>query len=87
MTQKAGWFLLAKACPTQSIQSAILKNSSSRQESACKSSKTAISHARIYDPQENQRSGIHAFFVILGEPEAYNLPAAPQVPTIHLKSA
>jgi len=26
-------------------------------------------------------------FVILGQPEAYNLPPAPQVPTIYLKSA
>ena len=26
-------------------------------------------------------------FVILGQPEAYNLPPAPEVPTIYLKSA
>jgi hypothetical protein len=25
--------------------------------------------------------------VILGQPEAYNFPPAPEVPTIHLKSA
>jgi formate dehydrogenase iron-sulfur subunit len=31
--------------------------------------------------------GIHAFFVILGEPENYNLPPAPEVPTVYLKSA
>ena len=31
--------------------------------------------------------GIHAFFLILGEPEAYGLPPKPQVPTIYLKSA
>ena len=43
--------------------------------------------ARLYDPQETSVGGIHAFFVILGEPEAYNLPPAPQVPTVHLKSA
>jgi formate dehydrogenase iron-sulfur subunit len=41
----------------------------------------------MYDPQETSVGGIHAFFVILGEPEAYNLPPAPQVPTVHLKSA
>ena len=31
--------------------------------------------------------GTHAMFVILGEPEAYNFPPAPEVPTVHLKSA
>ena len=36
---------------------------------------------------ETSVGGIHAFFVILGEPEAYNFPPAPKVPTIHLKSA
>ena len=45
------------------------------------------SDARIYDPQETSVGGIHAFFVILGEPEAYNLPPAPEVPTAYLKSA
>ena len=43
--------------------------------------------ARIYDPQETSVGGIHAFFIILGEPEAYNLPPAPEVPTVYLKSA
>jgi formate dehydrogenase iron-sulfur subunit len=43
--------------------------------------------ARVYDPQETSVGGIHAFFVILGEPEGYNLPPAPEVPTIYLKSA
>ena len=41
----------------------------------------------IYDPTETSVGGVHAFFVILGEPEAYNFPPAPKVPTIHLKSA
>ncbi len=31
--------------------------------------------------------GIHAFFLLLGEPEAYGLPPKPQVPTIYLKAA
>ena len=43
--------------------------------------------ARIYDPQETSVGGIHAFFVILGEPENYNFPPAPEVPTAYLKSA
>ena len=43
--------------------------------------------AQLYDPQETCVRGIHAFFLILGEPEAYGLPPKPQVPTIYLKSA
>ena len=43
--------------------------------------------AQIYDPTETSVRGIHAFFLILGEPEAYGLPPKPQVPTIYLKSA
>ena len=43
--------------------------------------------AQLYDPTETSVRGIHAFFLILGEPEAYGLPPKPQVPTIYLKSA
>jgi formate dehydrogenase iron-sulfur subunit len=43
--------------------------------------------AQLYDPQETSVGGIHAFFLLLGEPEAYGLPPRPQVPTIYLKSA
>jgi formate dehydrogenase iron-sulfur subunit len=43
--------------------------------------------AQLYDPTETSVRGIHAFFLILGEPEAYGLPPKPQIPTIHLKSA
>src|SRR5438093_334102 len=42
---------------------------------------------QLYDPTETSVRGIHAFFLILGEPEAYGLPPNPQVPTIYLKSA
>ena len=43
--------------------------------------------AQLYDPTETSVRGIHAFFLILGEPEAYGLPPKPQIPTIYLKSA
>jgi formate dehydrogenase iron-sulfur subunit len=43
--------------------------------------------AQLYDPKETSVGGIHAFFLILGEPEAYGLPPKPQVPTIYLKGA
>jgi formate dehydrogenase iron-sulfur subunit len=41
----------------------------------------------VYDPLQTSVGGTHAMFVILGQPEAYNLPPAPEVPTIYLKSA
>jgi len=29
--------------------------------------------------------GIHAMFIVRGDPRAYNLPSKPEVPTIYLK--
>ena len=43
--------------------------------------------AQIYDPMETSVRGTHAFFLILGEPEAYGLPPKPQIPTIYFKAA
>src|SRR6266403_5605355 len=43
--------------------------------------------AQLYDPIDTSVRGTHAFFLILGEPEAYGLPPKPQIPTIHLRAA
>jgi formate dehydrogenase iron-sulfur subunit len=87
--QKAGLIpACAKACPTQSIQFGDLEELRQRAKNRVQDLQERGYHdARLYDPQETSVGGIHAFFVILGEPEAYNLPPAPQVPTVHLKSA
>ena len=87
--QKAGLIpACAKACPTQSIQFGDLEELRQRAKNRVEDLQERGYHdARLYDPQETSVGGIHAFFVILGEPEAYNLPPAPQVPTVHLKSA
>ena len=87
--QKAGLIpACAKACPTQSIQFGDLEELRQRGKNRVQDLQERGYHdARLYDPQETSVGGIHAFFVILGEPEAYNLPPAPQVPTVHLKSA
>ena len=45
------------------------------------------SDAQLYDPQKTSVGGVHALSVLLGEPENYNLPPAPEVPTVYLKSA
>src|SRR6266508_3095145 len=58
------------------------------QRSAYKScANTGYNDAQLYDPTETSVRGIHAFFLILGEPEAYGLPPKPQIPTIYLRSA
>ena len=87
--QKAGLIpACAKACPTESIQFGDLEELKQRGENRVQDLQRRGYHdARLYDPQETSVGGIHAFFVILGEPEAYNLPPAPEVPTAYLKSA
>jgi formate dehydrogenase iron-sulfur subunit len=78
----------ATACPTESIQFGDLLELKERAKNRVTELKArGYSDARLYDPTETSVGGIHAISVILGEPEAYNLPPAPQVPTSHLKSA
>jgi len=43
--------------------------------------------ARIYDPQETSVGGIHAFFIMRGDPRTYNLPPKPEIPKIYGKDA
>jgi len=87
--QKAGLIpACAKACPTQSIQFGEISELQERAKNRVHElHERGYSDARLYDPQETSVGGIHAFFVILGEPENYNLPPAPQVPTTYLKGA
>ncbi len=78
----------AKACPTESIVFGRLDDLRARGEERVHQLKqNGYSDAQLYDPQETSVRGIHAFFLILGEPEAYGLPPKPQVPTIYLRSA
>jgi len=44
-----------------------------------------IEDATVYNPTDTSVGGIHAFFLIRGDPRAYNLPPKPEVPTIYLK--
>src|SRR6476646_3294233 len=78
----------AKVCPTESIVFGRLDDLRAL-------AKNRVDHlrqggyddARLYDPTDTSVRGIHAFFLLLGEPEAYGLPPRPQIPTIHLKSS
>jgi formate dehydrogenase iron-sulfur subunit len=42
-----------------------------------------INDAVVYDPQETSVGGIHAFFLLRGDPRQYNLPPKPEIPTIY----
>jgi len=78
----------AKVCPTESIVFGRLDDLRARgAERVQQLQQSGYSDAQLYDPTETSVRGIHAFFLILGEPEAYGLPPKPQVPTIYLKSA
>jgi formate dehydrogenase iron-sulfur subunit len=78
----------AKACPTQSIRFGELEEL--REHALVRVEELqqrGYKDAQIYNPQDTSVGGVHAMFVILGEPEVYNFPPAPEVPTVHLKSA
>lgn len=78
----------AKVCPTESIVFGRLDDLRARAaQRVHELQQHGYDDAQLYDPTETSVRGIHAFFLILGEPEAYGLPPKPQIPTIYLKSA
>src|SRR5246500_2809454 len=78
----------AKVCRTESIVFGRLDDLGARaSERAHHLKQVGYADALLYDPTETSVRGIHAFFLILGEPEAYGLPPSPEAPTIYLKSA
>jgi formate dehydrogenase iron-sulfur subunit len=78
----------AKVCPTESIVFGRLDDLRARAARRVQTlHASGYDDARLYDPMETSVGGIHAFFLILGEPEAYGLPPNPQIPTIYLKSS
>lgn len=87
--QRAGLMpACAKACPTQSIRFGELEQLRREAHARVKELQhRGYRDARVYDPEETSVAGTHALFVILGEPESYNFPPAPEVPTVYLKSA
>ncbi|HEV7555683.1 MAG TPA: 4Fe-4S dicluster domain-containing protein [Kofleriaceae bacterium] len=65
----------AKACPTDSIQFGPVDELRGRAAARV----NTVAGTRVYDPPGV--GGIHALFVLADEPEVYNLPPAPVVPT------
>ena len=76
----------AKACPTESIKfGEINELRNLARERLVELKARGIDDATIYDPQDTSVGGIHAFFLVRGDPRTYNLPPKPEVPTIYLK--
>ena len=79
---------MRKSLPTESIVFGRLDDLRARANQRVQQLREdGYADAQLYDPTETSVRGIHAFFLILGEPEAFGLPPLPQVPTIHLRSA
>jgi formate dehydrogenase iron-sulfur subunit len=75
----------ATACPTQSIQFGELEDLRARAQRRVEELRArGIEDAVLYDASGTSVGGTHALFVFRGDPEDYNLPAAPDVPTVHL---
>lgn len=72
----------AKACPTESIKfGEINELRIVAQERVEELQSRGMEDAQLYDPSDTSVQGIHALFVLRGDPKQYNLPPAPVVPT------
>jgi formate dehydrogenase iron-sulfur subunit len=86
--QKAGLTpACAHACPTESIKFGKLDDlrAEARQRLEKLHAK-GMDDAVLYDPTETSVGGIHAIFLTRGDPRMYNLPPAPEIPTIYAKT-
>jgi formate dehydrogenase iron-sulfur subunit len=86
--QKAGLApACATACPTESIK---FGNIETLREAAAarleELQSRGIDDATLYDPRDTSVGGTHAMFIFRGRPEEYNLPSAPEVPTVHMRA-
>lgn len=78
----------AKACPTESILFGPLEELRQRaQERVAHLHEQGMKDANVYDPTETSVEGLHAFFLVRGDPRAYNLPPKPEVPLVYQKEA
>jgi formate dehydrogenase iron-sulfur subunit len=77
----------ATACPTESIKFGDIDEL--RQEAHDRVSnlqRQGFRDVQLYDPVDTSVSGLHAFFVVRGDPKRYNYPPHPEVPTKYLKA-
>ena len=76
----------AQACPTESIQFGEINQLREKAQERLQTLKDrGMDDATIYDPTHTSVGGIHAFFIVRGDPRSYNLPPNPEVPTVYAK--
>src|SRR6202171_405377 len=87
--QKAGLVpACAKACPTESIQFGPLDQLREKARTRVEQLHAAgMTDATVYDPTDTSVGGIHAFFLVRGDPATFNLPRKPEAPTSLLGAA
>ncbi len=74
------------ACPTESIRFGALEDMrQSAHDRITDLKKNGFDDVHLYDPVDSSVGGIHALFIVRGDPQSYNLPDAPEVPTVQLK--
>src|SRR6185312_8090815 len=85
--QKAGLEpACAKACPTKSIMfGEINELKLAAQDRVRELRARGMDDAALYDPSDTSVKGLHAFFIVRGDPRQYNLPPKPEVPTVYLR--
>jgi len=77
----------AQACPTESIKFGPLEQLRVDAVERMQELKSrGMDDAEVYDPQYSSVEGIHAFFIVRGDPRQYNLPPNPEVPTAYHKA-
>ena len=86
--QKAGLKpACATACPTESILFGPLADMQAKAAARVATLHgRGVADATLYDASQTSVGGIHSLFVLRGDPEDFNLPANPVVPTVHLKA-
>src|SRR5215471_17485441 len=72
----------AKACPTDSIQfGEVAELKAKAQQRVAELHARGVTDAYLYGVDQPGTEGLNAFFLLVDEPEVYNLPAHPVVPT------
>jgi formate dehydrogenase iron-sulfur subunit len=77
----------AQACPTESIKFGSLERLQLEAEERLEELHgRGMNDAQLYDPRDTSVGGIHAMFIVRGDPRKYNLPPKPEMPTKYLKA-
>jgi len=78
----------ATACPTASIQFGPIEDLKARAQKRVAALKAAgQTQARLYGADERILGGLNAFYLLVDEPETYDLPRNPQLPSRSVRAS